>query len=419
MAYLKNKKNQKILAALLCVTLFLNILFAPQKAHAWTDFIHSGINAIGHAFTSAGVFGQLGATLAGFVTDTTASIFITASKVAALLAVREITQAIIGKGGGGVIYDYNDYLFVGPHQRAMTQMNTFFNTVSRGRLSSLNYEGVGPNYDAYLVAQARQAIGGQNFVTNLQDQVTDPTQLFSTGNMKGIMTYMQCANNVACYSLTSTAKYNAELAKATEIAKAEQDRGFLPVKKNGKITQPSAIVASALTQIDQLGTQVIMNADADEKSQVPGAEAQIATGATINIAARSFNYMLADSKGKEAIRNKNDEFPFSLGYSLNGGIGISAGGVTANTGVGAIASQTMIGNTCATAVGTIDGQGATVTIQGRKYSCATRQEVTGTGPSVTASLPTYNCTPGATGNTACGFTFGNEYRCGANGKCVK
>jgi hypothetical protein len=188
--------------------------------------------------------------------------------------------------------------------------------------------------------------------------------------MKGIMSYMQCANNVACYTMTAQSQYAKELTKATEIAKAEQDRGFLPMKKNGKIIQPSAIVANAMSQIDQLGTQVIMNADAVQG--ITAGEMQIAAGASINIAARSFNYMLADSKGKAAIQNKNDEFPFSLSYDLNTGIGINVTGTTGvtTTGVGGAGPNGLqIGNTCASGGFVVNKQGVAVLVNGQKTQC--------------------------------------------------
>lgn len=325
------RKKTNILTIIICLSLLFNMVFAPQKAKAWPSVVTTAFTAAGSWFGDVGIFGELGTTIGKMVKDNALQIAIAIYKISALLAVQTITTAIIGDGGGGgTISDWNNYLYISPQQRAMTQMNSFFNTVSRGRLSSLNYEGVGPNYDAYLVTQAKQAINGQAFTTNLQEFATDPTQLFAGGNMKGIMTYMQCANNVACYTLTSTAQYNLEFAKAQEIAKLEQSSGFLPIKKNGTIIQPASIAQSALTQLDQLGTQIIMNASANDGG---AAFMQIAAGAGINIASRALNYSTANSQGKAAIRNKNDQFPFSLGYSANGGIGISAGGVNTNTNI--------------------------------------------------------------------------------------
>lgn len=411
---------------LLSVILFFSIVFSivliksTPKAHAIYPISASIANLVPEGLSSIGVTGQWVSTMSKWLKENLDNMLLTAAKITALITVQTITQAIIGDGGGGVITDWNKYLYVSPQQRAMVQMNSFFNTVSRGRLSSLNYEGVGPNYDAYLVAQARMAISGQTFTTNIQNVVTNPKQMFSSGNMKGLMTYMQCANNVACYTLTSTAQYNLEFAKAQEIAKSEQSNGFLPVRKNGKITQPASIVSNALTQIDQLGTQVIMNTDT--KSSQYAAMAQIAAGAGINIAARTLNYATASDEGKEAIRNKNDQFPFSLAYSLNGGVGVSAGGVTLNTGLASANGNLQLFNVCATGSASIDGEGNTyVMINGQKTTCPKNQNTTSvTGPSINITMPTITCTSSAACNDACSLLPGctGTLQCSAN-KCVR
>ncbi|KKQ45624.1 MAG: hypothetical protein US63_C0013G0008 [Candidatus Moranbacteria bacterium GW2011_GWC2_37_8] len=406
------KMFKKNIAIILCLGFLFNALLLPQQAKAWPSVATTGAGAAAGGVGTTGIWAQLGKDLAAKAKDIWEGVAVQVLKVATLLTVQKTTQAIIGKGGGGVIYDWHNYLYIAPEQRTMTQMNAFFNTVSKGRLSSVNYEGVGPNYDAYLVAQARQAIGGQSFSTNLQSQVTDPSQLFSTGNMKGIMTYMQCANNVACYSLTSVAKYNSELAMQKEIAKNEQTSGFLPVKQNGKIIQPSAIVASAFSQIDQLGTTIIMNADA--KDGFAAAAAQMSAGATINLTARAFNYMTSDSKGKEAIKNKNDQFPFSLAYSTNGGIGISAGGITSSSGVGGIGGNVQIGNTCASGGFEVDSKGVAVMINGVKKTCSTTGVKSGgTAPTVSATPPAITCAA----DKDCNVLGRTDFKC-SNAKCV-
>lgn len=335
--------KRKIFSILLCALLFFNVsFFTPAstfipKANAALYTLPQGI---------ADFIGALPGTLAEMATKTfldadkmTAALLSQAlllNKIAALTAVQIGTRAIVGSGNDStIIRDFNNYLYVSPQQKAMTQMNSFFNTVSRGRLSTLNYEGVGPNYDAYLVGQARMAIAGQPFSTNLQDLVTDPTQMFAGGNMKGLMTYMQCANNVACYTLTSTARYNSEFSKAQDIANKKNVNGFIPKELNGRVVQPAQLAQVALTQLDQLGTQLIMSAtDSGKAGGLSAAITQVWEGAGITAAARLAKYGISDSAGKDAIRNQNDQFPFSIGYSTNGGVGISAGGVTNSTGLG-------------------------------------------------------------------------------------
>lgn len=382
--------KQKYIALLLCFSIIFSGVFMLniQQAKAWPVSI-TAANMVPETMGSVGTLSDFSFNVAKWSTGIWQGIMVTALKVATLLAVQKATSLIIGGAEGDtMIRDFNEYLYVSPQQKAMAQMNSFFNTVSRGRLSYLNYEGIGPNYDAYLVAQARQAIGGQQFVTNLQDQVTDPRQVFAAGNMKGIMTYMQCANNVACYTLVSSARYEKELAKAQEIAKNENVGGFVPRKKNGRITSPAALAQNALLQMDQLGTDIIMSADAQDGA--PAATAQIAQGAAISIGSRAANYYISDDKGKQMIRDKNDEFPFSLGYSLNGGIGISVGGATFNTGSLAANLQVQIGNVCATMAGALDGTGAIVDIKGRKYNCKTKAEVNTTAPSGSITAPSIN-----------------------------
>ena len=347
----------------LCIVLCLNLLLTPNEApaKAWIDFPNLAVNTIpaivnpiqlgedtanvGLSATdtganlagTGGIFTQLGTTLATFIKDNIAGIAFAAAKIAALKLVQVATQAIIGKGGGGgIVTDWNNYLYTAPQQKALAQMNTFFNTASKGRASSLNYEGIGKNYDSYLIKESQQAINGQNFTTTLTEISPDPSKMFDGQNMKGIMTYMQCANNVACYTMTAQNKYTDELNKATTIAKNEQTNGILPTKLNGKISQPASIVANAMSQVDQQGVNLIMQAQPNG-DDYGGAMTQIAEGGLLSIAARSLNYALADSKGQAAAQNKNDSFPFSASYSQSssgtGQLTVGAGGAKTSTSI--------------------------------------------------------------------------------------
>lgn len=359
------------------------------------------------------------ATLGKWAVGTGAPYILLSAKALAFIAIQKSMQAMIGKGDGLIIRDYNDYLFLKPKQQAMMQMDTFFNTVSRGRSSVLNYEGVGPNYDAYLIAQARQSIMGHSFSTNIQNYATNPQQLFAGGNMKGIMSYMQCANNVACYTLTAQNQYEKELARAKEIAKEEGKSGFMPQKENGRITKPAELAKNALTQVDQLGTQVIMDAaltDNAVDSGLPSALNQVAQGTAITIAGRLGNYGLSDAAGREAIRNKNDQQTMSLGYTLGGGFGASIGGVQVNTGAAAFSGQIMIGNTCAVAGGDVNGTGATVMINGVKTNCPTAGQANAVAPSAVYVMPSITCTQ----NSQCtpGIIPAGTFIC-KQSKCVK
>lgn len=394
-------KKRTLISIILCISItFYSLFFVNvRQVHAWPVSISAGnfVVETGHWYTKIlEVALNKIQDIVKYIGDVIANNIIVAYKIAALLAVQKAVALLIGEGdsGGLIIRDYNKYLYISPQQRAMEQMNTFFNTVSMGRLSSFNYEGIGPNYDSYLVAQARAAISGQAFTTNIQNYASDPRQLFSGGNMKGVMAYMQCANNVACYTMTATKKYETELSKAQEIAKSEQQAGFLPQKNatTGRITKPAALAQSALLQIDQLGTQLIMNASGKTDAEKSAAITQIAAGSVISIASRAINYGISDKEGQEIIRTKNNEFPFSIGYSTNG-ISISSGGVKINTGIAAINGSTMFGNTCATGFFEIDPRGASVNIQGVKGNCRTSAGGQIITPRITGTAPTVNVNP--------------------------
>jgi hypothetical protein len=362
-------KKNTLISIILCFSLiFYGSFFVdlhPLNAYTVTDLsdLLPDWGGFGSALASlAGDIGRWVATQSKEILNGLGTSAVIAAKILALLAVQKATAFLIGDGDGLLIRDYNNYLYVSPQQRAMTQMTTFFNTVSRGRLSSLNYEGIGPNYDAYLVSQAMRTITGPTFVTTLQEQAPNPNQLFDSGNMKALTTYMQCANNVPCFSLVSGARYTKELTKAQDIARSEQQNGFLPTKAaSGRITKPAALAQNALLQVDQVGTQLIMNAKADTKEQVPSALSQIATGATISITSRAINYGISDDAGKAAIVAQNNQFPFSIGYSSLGGASLTSGKTTINTGTAATSTSTVMGNTQVTGGINVNAAGAQVT----------------------------------------------------------
>ncbi len=298
------------------------------------------------------------------------------AKMAAAYAEQALVKTLVGGGDSGnstIIRDFNDYLYTAPQQKALTQLNSFFSSASQGRASSLNYEGVGTNYVAYLITQAKNSINGQSFVTDIQNQVNDPaTDMFAGGNMKGIMSFLQCSNNPYCYTLAATEKYNSDFAKNQTIAKNENVNGFIPTKVNGRITNPAAIAQNALQQIDQLGTTISMNATNNgNPDETVSALLQIAQGTAISTAARLSSYGISDDIGKAIIRNSNDSFPFSLSYSSSTGLGVAgAGGSSLSTGIGSYNTSVQVGNTCATAGASANASGGTsVIINGKKVQC--------------------------------------------------
>ena len=235
-----------------------------------------------------------------------ASLAMVAAKIAALYAVEKAVAYLLGDEGGKesmIIRDFEEYLYDLPKQTALKQMKSFLTEVTSGKSSYLNYEGVGTSYVSSLKKQAEIAVsdalkgtvGGKKLVTNLQE-VADPSNLFSKGNMKGLMSYMQCANNPVCLSLYSGAKAVAEFGKAQDIAKAEQQDGLLPKKSStGRIETPAIMMQNALVDIDKQGTNMIVSAPVTGDTDAKLASLkQIAAGALLSITSRAANYGIVD-----------------------------------------------------------------------------------------------------------------------------
>jgi len=244
------------------------------------------------------------------VLDMLASLAMVLAKIAALYSVEKAVAYLLGDEGGKesvIIRDYEEYLYNLPKQAALKQMKSFLTGVTLGKSSYLNYEGVGTSYVSYIKKQGETAvtdaldgtIGGKKLVTNIQD-VADTSALFSKGNMKGLMSYMQCANNPACISLYSGARAIAEFGKAQDIAKSEQQDGLLPKKSaTGRIETPAIMMQNALVDIDKQGTNMIVSAPVTGDTDAKLASLkQIAAGALLSIVSRAANYGIVDKAAK-------------------------------------------------------------------------------------------------------------------------
>ncbi len=322
--------SKKFFSIILCVSMIGLYAFGPfvHKANASYPVVDVG-NIVQSTISAVTDVVMKVYTLAKDVAGIISSNMIVAYKIAALLTVQESVALIIGEGDGLIVRDYNQYLYTNPKQQALARMNVFFNAVSDGRLSSSTYEGVGPNYHAYLALQAKKSLVGDVKKTNLQEQVSDPNKLFSGGNMKGIMSYMQCTNNVGCMTLLSNSIYSQEFSKVQDLARSEQQNGFLPRKgSDGRIMSPSMMAQNALLDLDRFGTELIITADDGEDGEkLEAAIAQIAEGSLLSIVSRAANYGIPDNRASAAAQARNDQFPFSVDYNPEAGTGtLSSGG---------------------------------------------------------------------------------------------
>lgn len=316
---------KKITSFILCVaimfTLFVSAHLVPKAQAVW------GVTDVSiDVPVGAGTWMDTGISIANKVKNVldqvlniSSDMILVAAKVAAVLGVQKAVALMIGGSGDGaerLIRDYGVYLYVSPKQQALEQMNDFFKTTSSGRFSSYNYEGVGStNYDAYLVAQARQAISSNISKTTLQNQAVSPDDLFAEGNMKGWMAYLKPGNNVPSYVLNASAYFEDAVAKNQDIARTQQQNGFLPKIVNGRIESPALMAQNALIEVDKSGMQLIMDADTGEDGKnLTAALKQVFTGSMISISARAANYGISDKEGQQKMRNQNDDYPFSSGY---------------------------------------------------------------------------------------------------------
>ncbi|HOW60537.1 MAG TPA: hypothetical protein P5548_01595 [Candidatus Moranbacteria bacterium] len=328
---MKKKPFFSVISVILCFSIIFYGVFVTnlKVAQAYTVFdapnfvpnTGDWVTNLGDWMTAIGEFAwEVYEVLKNYL----AALAVFAAKMVALYAVQKFTAELIGgdsedSGGSLMIRDYANYLFTAPAQKAMNQMETFYNTVAKGRLSSANYEGVGSIYDVYLSSGATKMIkGGEKHATDIQDITGggDPRQsLFKSRNMRGVMAYVKCANNLPCFSIMSQTQYDEYLKQNKEQAKTEQNNGLIPQKKLGRIIKPTALISSAFSTLDKMGTDLIMTAEATGVDDAGAALAQIAEGMVISTLARSANYGISDDEGKAAIIAQNNQFPFSTAYN--------------------------------------------------------------------------------------------------------
>ena len=311
------KGKKIIISIMLCVSIVFGGLFFADvpKANAVpleiSNLVANIAQFIGKLGGTIGAVGQWvidiwqkAKAIADAIAEAIGANLIVVAKVAALYAVQEAVALIVGDSDGqaNIIRDFEQYLYSNTKQLALDQVDDFFIATSGGRLSSFHYEGIGRNYDAYLVGLGKDMLGSSadDFKTTIQDAVQDPVKdMFADKNMKGLMSYMSCANNVACYTLASVSKYKDEITKEKDIAQTEQNDGILAVKDAlGRITKPAEMVKSMLGDIDKQGTQMIITAEADTLDDQSAALQQIAEGAIMAIAARAINFGIEDQEGQ-------------------------------------------------------------------------------------------------------------------------
>lgn len=270
---------------------------------------------------------EYAAELAAELAKSLASAAVVLAKIAALYAVQEAVALLLGDENKDslIIRDFGEYLYTLPKKAAAKQMKAFFTQLSAGKSSYSSYEGMGTNYISYIKKQGETAvddylngtIGGKKLVTDLQEYVPDTSDLFSTGNMKGLMALNKCPNDPACIGAKAVNTTAASFEGEKEVKKAEQKDGMLPQKsKTGRISTPAIMAQNALLDIDKHGSSLIINANAGagNAESILTALEEIAAGAAMSIVSRAINYGIVDKAAKAESEVLSKGYSFSTSY---------------------------------------------------------------------------------------------------------
>jgi hypothetical protein len=272
--------NKKLLSSFLASwLLFSSLLFFPmQKASALTVMEIGGNLLTNIVTTIEQTIGTVEATISAvaddglWTNDMIDRYLLPALKMAAIQMMHNIISNIVSGGNNGnaaFVTDWNDYLFKAPQKETRVYMNSFFNSVSAGRISGLNYEGVGQGYDKYLKTYSENALYGSSnqFKTYIQNYTSNPqTEMFSSGNFKAFSAFLDCPNNPYCMSMTAETVYQNELSRNTEVRnKLVNSSGYISKVINGKVVTPGSQFQSAMEGVDQLANGMIVNATKSEE----------------------------------------------------------------------------------------------------------------------------------------------------------
>lgn len=183
-----------------------------------------------------------------------------------------VNQLVSGGGpGGGPLFvtNWENYLIQEPRKQTDIWMNDFFTTISAGTASTANYkaaggEGVVGSYSGQLVQQARKAT--TNATTsqyNLNQYVSDPSQMFDAGNWRAFNSYISNPSNNS-FGMTLTAqdaymqKMEEEKRKAEIQAIAYQ--GFMAQKNGSQVITPGSTIKDIQSQTEDLGNKIVAGA---------------------------------------------------------------------------------------------------------------------------------------------------------------
>jgi hypothetical protein len=221
-------------------------------------------------------------------------------------AIKMITQNVYsvvgGSGSGGTkfIKDWKAALETDPQKEAAsyieslssrsTQMKGSSSYTSADFSLASSFEGVGesglaqyfqsPRFidsasaDTSGSSSSSYATTLKEIGTSIADQVTnsspctityegDPAKMFDDGTFKNFSKFMSGKNDPWSYQTCMQNAYEKKLASLEKIAetKAIANQGFIGTGSDGKISYPGILVKEKVANVENMGNEVIVNAD--------------------------------------------------------------------------------------------------------------------------------------------------------------
>lgn len=241
--------KNKIFALILTVAIFFSACPPAAKAEIW-----------GSNF-GAGFMKQVLEVIYDIVMD---AIMVALKKEAIDMVKDEITGSIVGDDIA-FITDWQKEMFTNPQSAATTYINDFLSATTRGKCSSSDYSSGGSgDYLSYLCGQARSmAIEAEPMETDIDEYMTDPSEMFDDGNWSAFSAFFQGNNNPIALSLTVQREMISKMSQEEEKAKTQAIAyaGFKGTQEGGQTITPGSISKEVLAKSETIQLEQLANTE--------------------------------------------------------------------------------------------------------------------------------------------------------------
>lgn len=229
-----------------------------------------------------------------------------------------------------------EWIFTNAEKSAYLSTNSFIDSMTGGRTSDYIPGGEGVvlgsswggsgNYVTSLKEDAKKYIKGGTPKTDILNYVSDPKQMFSTGNWRATTALADNEANLMYGTRLLTENVQiSNLSKYTELNKTlyQTGEGFAPVVNNGRIVTPGSVLRSMQSDVNDVPNQIVANATyvGELASSIVMSLGNRLIGKTIggignikNIGNQSFNSSQNYSKELERLKVTNPLTQFKPSY---------------------------------------------------------------------------------------------------------